>query len=134
MAAAAPSCCPPEGEKMLSVLRSELKYWVSYSDSLLLQAELGRLLMPDGYSQDGFYRVKSLYFDSIGQKDYIEKLEGVERRRKIRMRIYDENTDTVKLECKQKSGALQHKESLLVSRQDALRYMEGDYGSLLEYP
>ena len=67
---------------MLSVLRSELKYWVSYSDSLLLQAELGRLLMPDGYSQDGFYRVKSLYFDSIGQKDYIEKLEGVERRRK----------------------------------------------------
>ena len=134
MAAAAPRCCPPEGEKMLSVLRSELKYWISYSDSLLLQAELSRLLMPDGYSQDGFYRVKSLYFDSIGQKDYIEKLEGVEQRRKIRMRIYDENTDTVKLECKQKSGALQHKESLLVSRQDALRYMEGDYGSLLEYP
>lgn len=118
---------------MLSVLRSELKYWISYSDSLLLQAELSRLLQPDTYSQDGFYRVKSLYFDSLNQKDYVEKLEGVERRKKIRMRIYDEDTHTVKLECKQKSGALQHKESLLISREDAVRYMEGDYGSLLDY-
>lgn len=119
---------------MLSVLRSELKYWISYSDSLLLQAELSRLLLPDNYSQDGFYRVKSLYFDSLNQKDYIEKMEGVERRRKIRLRIYDEGTDAVKLECKQKSGSLQHKESLLISKDDAVRYMEGDFSSLLDYP
>lgn len=119
---------------MLSVLRSEMKYWISYSDSLFLQNELDRILMPDSYSQDGFYRVRSLYFDTVNQKDYIEKLEGVEQRKKIRMRIYDESTDTVKLECKQKSGALQHKESLLISRGDAVRYMEGDYGSLLDYP
>lgn len=118
---------------MLSVLRSELKYWISYRDSLLLQKELGELLMPDSYSQDGFYRVKSLYFDSINQKDYVEKLDGVEERRKIRMRIYDEDSDTVKLECKQKKGSLQHKESLLISREDAVRYMEGDYGTLLDY-
>lgn len=119
---------------MLSVYRSELKYWINYSDSLLLQTELGQLLVPDSYSRDGFYRVKSLYFDSLYQKDYIEKLEGIERRRKIRMRIYDENTDSVKLECKQKSGALQHKESLIINRDDAVCYMEGDYGSLLDYP
>lgn len=119
---------------MLSVLRSELKYWINYRDSLLLQGELSELLAPDAYSQDGFYRVKSLYFDSMNQKDYVEKLEGVEQRKKIRMRIYDEDTDTVKLECKQKSGALQHKESLLIGREDALRYMEGDFCTLLDYP
>lgn len=118
---------------MLSVLRSELKYWISYQDSLILQAELNELLMPDSYSEDGFYRVKSLYFDSLNQKDYVQKLDGVENRKKIRMRIYDEDTDTVKLECKHKSGALQHKESLLISREDAARYMEGDYGTLLDY-
>lgn len=119
---------------MLSVLRSELKYWISYRDSLLLQAELNELLMPDTYSQDGFYRVKSLYFDSINQIDFVEKLDGSESRKKIRMRIYDEDTKTVKLECKQKTGALQHKTSLLISRAEALRYMEGDYSGLLERP
>lgn len=123
----------PRGERMLSVFRSELKYWISYSDSLLLQTELDQLLMPDPYSEAGSYRVKSLYFDSINQKDYVEKLEGVERRKKIRMRIYDEDTDQVKLECKQKVGALQHKESLLISRKDAVSCMEGDYGRLLDY-
>lgn len=119
---------------MLSVLRSELKYWISYADSLRLQAELEKLLLPDRYSEEGFYRVRSLYFDSLNQKDYVEKLDGAERRKKIRMRIYDESADVVKLECKQKSGALQHKESLLIGRQNAQRIMEGDYGSLLEEP
>lgn len=119
---------------MLSVWRSELKYWISYRDSLLLQAELSELLMPDNYSQDGFYRVKSLYFDSINHKDFVRKLDGVEQRKKIRMRIYDEDTDTVKLECKRKTGALQHKESLLIKRKDACLCMEGDFGVLLDYP
>lgn len=119
---------------MLSVLRSELKFWISYRDSLLLQAELGELLMPDSYSQDGFYRVKSLYFDTVNQKDYVDKLEGVEYRKKIRMRIYDEDTDTVKLECKQKNGSLQHKEGILLNREDAVRCIDGDYGVLLDYP
>lgn len=119
---------------MLSVLRSELKYWISYRDSLLLQAELNKLLMPDDYSQDGFYRVKSLYFDSINQIDFTEKLDGVESRKKIRLRIYDEDAPTAKLECKQKTGALQHKESLLITRAEAMQYMEGDYSGLLERP
>lgn len=119
---------------MLSVLRSELKYWISYGDSLRLQEELHKLLLPDRYSENGFYRVRSLYFDSIGQKDYVEKLDGVERRKKIRMRIYDESAATVKLECKRKTGALQQKESLLIDREDAIRIIEGDYGRLLDRP
>lgn len=122
------------GKSMLSVLRSELKYWINYRDSLLLQAELEELLMPDSYSRDGFYRVKSLYFDTVNQKDYVDKLDGVEDRKKIRMRIYDESEDTVKLECKRKSGALQLKEGILLNREDAVRCMDGDYGVLLDYP
>lgn len=119
---------------MLAVSRSELKYWINYRDSVLLQAELSDLLMPDFYSQDGFYRVKSLYFDSINQIDYRQKFDGVERRKKIRMRIYDEDTEMIKLECKQKVGALQRKESLLIDRKEAIAYMEGDYGLLLDRP
>ncbi len=119
---------------MLSVSRSELKYWISYQDSIRLQAELEKLLLPDRYAKNGFYRVKSLYFDSLDQTDYIDKIEGVEHRKKLRMRIYDEDTTWVKLECKQKTGALQHKESLTLGREDAICCMKGDYGSLLQYP
>lgn len=119
---------------MLAVSRSELKYWISRQDSILLQAELQKLLRPDRYAKDGFYRVKSLYFDSLDQMDYSDKTEGVEYRKKIRMRIYDEDARVVKLERKQKRGALQRKESLVVSREDAARCMKGDYGCLLQYP
>lgn len=119
---------------MLAVSRSELKYWISRQDSILLQAELQKLLRPDRYAKDGFYRVKSLYFDSLDQMDYSDKTEGVEYRKKIRMRIYDEDAGVVKLERKQKRGALQRKESLVVSREDAARCMKGDYGCLLQYP
>lgn len=119
---------------MLSVSRSELKYWISWQDSILLQAELQKLLLPDRYAGEGFYRVKSLYFDSPDQMDYIDKIEGVEHRKKLRMRIYDEDANLVKLECKKKSGALQRKEGLTISREDAVCCMEGDYGCLLRYP
>lgn len=117
---------------MLSVFRSELKYWISYQDSILLQNELNKLLIPDDYSRDGFYRVRSLYFDSVDHKDYTDKMEGIEKRKKIRMRIYDEDASWVKLEYKQKVGMLQHKESLLISRDEALSYMDGEYGRLLD--
>lgn len=119
---------------MLAVSRSELKYWISRQDSILLQEELQKLLWPDRYAEDGFYRVKSLYFDSLDQMDYSDKTEGVEHRKKLRMRIYDEDAEVVKLERKQKLGALQRKESLAVSREDAVRCMKGDYGCLLQYP
>lgn len=119
---------------MLSVCRSELKYWISYQESVLLQSELEKFLLPDCYARNGFYRVKSLYFDSLNQTDYIDKIEGVEHRKKLRMRIYDEDTDWVKLERKQKLGAVQRKESLAVSKNDAVACMWGDYGCLLNYP
>ena len=96
---------------MLSVTRSELKYWISYQDSLLLQDEMAKLLSYDSYSENGFYRVKSLYFDSINNIDYMEKLAGTEKR-KIRLRIYDEDADFAKLELKQKEGAYPAKEKL----------------------
>ncbi|MBO5208765.1 MAG: polyphosphate polymerase domain-containing protein [Lachnospiraceae bacterium] len=119
---------------MLSVTRSELKYWISYQDSLLLQDEMAKLLSYDSYSENGFYRVKSLYFDSINNIDYMEKLAGTEKRKKIRLRIYDEDADFAKLELKQKEGAYQQKKSLLVTKEVAKKLMAGEYGCLLDYP
>ena len=58
---------------MISVSRRELKYMMSYGDSIRLQNELEVLLRLDKYSEKGYYRVRSLYFDSWNSKDFTQK-------------------------------------------------------------
>ena len=48
------------------------------------------------------YMIRSMYFDSINDDDYYEKLSGEVNRKKIRLRIYDKEGELVKLEIKQK--------------------------------
>ncbi|NBH83652.1 polyphosphate polymerase domain-containing protein [bacterium C-53] len=118
-------------EREIFVGRRERKYYMRVTEALKLQKELDILLKRDSHSERGAYRVKSLYFDSYTNQDYFEKLGGFERRKKIRLRIYDENDRAVKLELKEKQGESQQKHSLLLSRDDAERMMKGDYGILL---
>lgn len=80
------------------------------------------------------YIIRSLYFDTPFDEDAQAKEDGLELRRKIRLRIYDPNQDFAMLELKQKQGALQKKRSLRISRNDALELIQGNYGVLLNYP
>lgn len=118
---------------MLSVSRRELKYLISYEKSLELQDELGRLLRTDIYSQNGYYNVRSLYFDSFKNIDFSQKYDGTENRKKIRLRIYSSKQQNAKLELKEKRGAYQKKHSLIVDKDAALDIINGGYGRLLEY-
>lgn len=77
--------------------------------------------------------VRSLYFDTLGNKDFEEKLAGVECRRKMRLRIYSPQSRTALLEMKQKQGSNQLKRSLTISREHAEELMKGHYEVLLEY-
>ncbi len=115
----------------LQVWRNEYKYWISYPDSIYLKEDLNKLLIPDRYSLGGGYKVRSLYFDSINNIDYMQKMSGVEFRKKIRLRSYGEDTDSVKLEMKQKRGKYQKKSSLILNRQDAVHVQNGNYEVLL---
>ena len=79
------------------------------------------------------YRIRSLYFDSLNDKDYNDKMDGLELRRKIRLRNYDPDSDFAMLEMKQKEGPYQKKRSLRLSREDAACLIKGDYSPLLHY-
>lgn len=61
----------------------------------------------DSHSQGDGYEIRSLYFDSIDDRDYQEKEDGIELRRKIRLRNYGSNSMFAMLEMKQKQGQLQ---------------------------
>jgi hypothetical protein len=69
--------------------RYELKYVVPAPKYQLLQEDLLKFMIPDPHGdQDGFYRIVSLYYDSPDLHFYRSKIEGLNFRRKLRIRIY----------------------------------------------
>lgn len=119
---------------MNEVLREEKKFLINIEDFLRCSHYLDNFLMQDIHNGTHGYTIRSLYFDSINDDDFFEKEDGVELRRKIRLRSYDPKQDFAVLEMKQKQGQYQKKRSLRISREDALRLIECDYTPLLRYP
>jgi hypothetical protein len=115
------------------VYREEKKFLINIEDFLKTSHYLDGLLMQDEHNGTFGYRIRSLYFDSACDQDYFEKLDGMELRRKIRLRVYDPASDFAMLEMKQKEGPYQLKRSLRIAREDAERMTRGDYSPLLHY-
>lgn len=119
---------------MNEVLRQEKKYLMNMVDMRRLSGQLRKVMLSDSHNGALGYRIRSLYFDTLYEGDYEDKLDGLELRRKIRLRLYDPQADFAMLEMKQKEGSNQKKRSLRVSREDAMALIRGDYRCLLEYP
>lgn len=119
---------------MNEVLRQERKFMLTITQKLRFETQLDALLTQDPHNGlEGSYLVRSLYFDTLQDRDYQEKEDGVELRRKIRLRIYDPEAAEAYLEMKQKQGSNQLKRSLKIRRDDAQRLLTGDYAPLLKY-
>jgi len=117
---------------MIEVLRQEKKYLINLEQYYYLSRRFSSLLMEDKHSSDDGYFVQSLYFDSLDDTDFNEKIDGVDVRKKIRLRNYGANSPSAKLEMKQKQGMLQKKRSLTLDRAQSHRVINGDYSALLE--
>lgn len=118
---------------MNEVLRQEKKYLMTLPDMSRLSKTLDHIMMQDPHNGPNGYCIRSLYFDTLDDGDYEDKLDGVELRRKIRLRCYSPSADFAMLEMKQKEGAYQKKRSLRVSRNDAISLTMGRYEPLLHY-
>lgn len=118
---------------MNKVFREEKKFLISVDEFIKKSHMMSQAMIEDPHNGVHGYIIRSLYFDTLYDGDYFEKLAGVETRRKIRLRIYDPNADFAMLEMKQKQGANQLKRSLRLSRNDAIALTKGDYSPLLSY-
>lgn len=118
---------------MNEVLRQERKYLMSYDQFRSLDHTFEQVLRKDAHNGVGGYAVRSLYFDTLDEDDFYEKEDGLETRRKIRLRIYSPASDFAMLEMKQKQGQNQKKRSLRISREHAIELTQGQYASLLSY-
>jgi|LGVF01.2.fsa_nt_gb hypothetical protein len=112
---------------MLTVNRKEIKYIIACEKFFLLENQLQALMDYDKHAGNRGYMVRSLYFDSISNRDLFDKLEGLEKKKKIRLRIYSHLDKKVKLECKCKNGSDVQKYSLEISKDQALKMIEGEY-------
>lgn len=118
---------------MNEVLRQEKKYLLTAADAQRLGAYLGGVMLQDEHNGPQGYSIRSLYFDTLNDKDYWDKMDGVELRRKIRLRVYSPSASFGMLEMKQKEGPYQKKRSLRLEREDAWQLCRGNYEPLLNY-
>lgn len=116
---------------MRDVLREEKKFLLDRAAALALRAHLRPVVHADAHNGADGYCVRSLYFDSLDDRDFLEKEEGIELRRKLRLRVYSPKADFALFEMKQKQGPYQRKRSLRLSRDEARALIDGDHTVLL---
>ena len=80
--------------------------------------------------EDGRYFIRSLYFDDYLQSGLLDKIEGTEKREKFRLRYYNLDDGLIRLELKQKIGALTRKRSAPLTREQADAILSGDIWAL----
>ena len=105
--------------------RHEWKHEISYSDMIALRSRLAAVMAWDAHAVDGKYEVRSLYFDNMADKALREKIEGVDRREKFRLRYYNGNTDFIQLEKKSKINGLCNKQQEVLSLEEVESIAEG---------
>lgn len=108
-------------------MRHEFKHEISHEDYLIISSRLKHLISTDkNVGQEGTYRVRSLYFDNFQDKALREKIDGVDRREKFRIRYYNEDTAFVRLEKKSKINGLCDKRSALLTKEQTIQICHGE--------
>lgn len=105
-------------------MRHELKYILTPIQYELLRNKLKWVLKPDANASDeGDYFIRSIYFDSPDRVALKEKLSGINRRQKYRIRFYNGDSSFCRLECKEKIGSRIQKQSCALTRQQVNRLL-----------
>lgn len=114
-------------------LRHELKHQINLREDLVLSQRLRKLFSRDRHAgPDGVYRVTSLYFDTPYDSALREKIDGVNRREKFRLRYYGTDTSFIRLEKKFKANGLCGKRSARMTAEEVRSLLSGSYEFLLD--
>lgn len=112
--------------------RHEWKHVISYTDLLCIRQRLRAVAQPDPHAARGHYQIRSLYFDTPGDKALREKIDGVNMREKFRIRYYNGDTSFIRLEKKSRRNGLGTKYSAALSAEEAQRIVDGDLDWMMD--
>jgi len=107
-------------------LRHEWKHQINYMDMLIIRARMRAITRPDTHVIDGKYLIRSLYFDTLTDRALREKMDGVDNRKKFRIRFYNNDPSFIRLEKKSKWNNLGWKETASLTPQQAQAIADGE--------
>ena len=108
--------------------RHEWKHEINVSDMIALRQRLRAVASADAHTINGRYQIRSLYFDDPADTALREKLDGVSRREKFRIRYYNQDTSVIHLEKKSKLAGLGNKQTTALTAAQAQAIADGDIG------
>ncbi|MGN1110109.1 MAG: polyphosphate polymerase domain-containing protein [Oscillospiraceae bacterium] len=114
--------------------RHELKHKITLSDMITIRQRLRAATLPDPHAINGKYFIRSLYFDNSSDKALNEKLNGINRREKFRIRFYNGDTSLIHLEKKSKLNGLGSKETVSLTAEQANNIANGEFDFLEGLP
>lgn len=112
--------------------RHEVKLEINYLDRLTIRNRLSAVARPDPHAIDGKYLIRSLYFDNLEDKALMEKIDGVSKREKFRIRYYNGDTSIIHLEKKSKVNRLGNKSSASLTVEQAQSIVDGNIDWMLD--
>lgn len=114
--------------------RHEVKHEIDRADLAVLRQRLRAVARIDEHAANGRYQIRSLYFDDSRDTALREKIDGVSRREKFRIRYYNGDTSLIHLEKKSKLNGLGSKQTAVLTLQEAQALADGDMGWMLSHP
>ncbi len=110
--------------------RHEYKYFVSAAEVEMLKLRANAILQKDTHVHTegkfaGMYNIRSVYFDDMADTAYFENENGVDRREKFRIRIYNRSDEKISLELKSKVAGRCLKQSCSLSREQCDMLIRG---------
>ncbi len=113
--------------------RHEVKHMITAGDAAGIRANLNAVARLDPHAQEkGYYRIRSLYFDDPADTALLEKLDGVNERRKFRIRYYNDDLGFIMLECKMKRDGVGTKPQERLTLEETEKILRGETDWMLK--
>lgn len=112
--------------------RHEWKHLINGRDMIILRQRLKAVAKADSNAVDGRYFIRSLYFDTPADTALREKIDGISRREKFRIRYYNFDDSVIHLEKKSKTAGLCSKESTNLTAEQVRNIIGGEIAWMKE--
>lgn len=106
--------------------RHEWKHEISATDIYTIRSRLNAVAYTDKNAINGRYKIRSLYFDDTNDTALREKINGVNKREKFRIRYYNGDTSFIRLEKKSKVNGLCSKVSETITAYEVEALLNGN--------
>ena len=110
-----------------------MKHVINTADMLAIRQRMRAVARPDPHAENGSYKIRSLYFDNADDKALREKIDGVNRREKWRIRYYNQDpASVIHLEKKSRTGGLGTKYDAVLTKEEAAAIVRGETGWMID--